>query len=315
VSSFAATLDGKGHKVYNFSVESTDAKSGLVLVNTGTIKNVVFGSADGKTYDGKSSISAVEGAGGEFAGLVGDNAGTLENVTTFVTVNYVAGTEKPSDYIGVGGLAGTASLAGTFVNCTNYATFNTSGTLTQEMGIGGILGYTKSKDVTITSCVNAANLTITMPVAKVIMIGGIAGRTNGTIVIDKCENKGDISYEQAEKPGTWMAIGGIGGVFYNGITLTNCHIEQPEVSVIEPYAIYGINNHLIGSSSITETVVIKAGEMTGIDELGVRNEESGVTDLSDAEIYDLSGRRISQLQPGINVIRTKDGKVYKITKK
>ena len=222
VSSFAATLDGKGHKVYNFSVESTDAKSGLVLVNTGTIKNVVFGSADGKTYDGKSSISAVEGAGGEFAGLVGDNAGTLENVTTFVTVNYVAGTEKPSDYIGVGGLAGTASLAGTFVNCTNYATFNTSGTLTQEMGIGGILGYTKSKDVTITSCVNAANLTITMPVAKVIMIGGIAGRTNGTIVIDKCENKGDISYEQAEKPGTWMAIGGIGGVFYNGITLTNC---------------------------------------------------------------------------------------------
>jgi hypothetical protein len=87
------------------------------------------------------------------------------------------------------------------------------------------------------------------------------------------------------------------------------------VSVIEPYAIYGINNHLIGSSSVTETVVIKAGEMTGIDELGVRNEESRVTDLSDAEIYDLSGRRISQLQPGINVIRTKDGKVYKITKK
>ena len=102
---------------------------------------------------------------------------------------------------------------------------------------------------------------------------------------------------------------------WDGITLTNCHIEQPEVSVIEPYAIYGINNHLIGSSSVTETVVIKAGEMTGIDELGVRNEESRVTDLSDAEIYDLSGRRISQLQPGINVIRTKDGKVYKITKK
>ena len=67
IPSFAAILDGKGHKVYNFSVESTDAKSGLVLLNTGTIKNIVFGSSDGKTYDGKSSISAVEGAGGDFA--------------------------------------------------------------------------------------------------------------------------------------------------------------------------------------------------------------------------------------------------------
>ncbi len=232
VSSFAATLDGKGHKVYNFSVESTDAKSGLVLVNTGTIKNVVFGSADGKTYDGKSSISAVEGAGGEFAGLVGDNAGTLENVTTFVTVNYVAGTEKPSDYIGVGGLAGTASLAGTFVNCTNYATFNTSGTLTQEMGIGGILGYTKSKDVTITSCVNAANLTITMPVAKdngitltncknsgtissnlqqVNRISGILGTLNRGGTVQGCENSGDIILVQAEDNANWQAAGGIVG--------------------------------------------------------------------------------------------------------
>ena len=222
IPSFAAILDGKGHKVYNFSVESTDAKSGLVLLNTGTIKNIVFGSSDGKAYDGKSSISAVEGAGGDFAGLIADNAGVLENVTTFVTINYVAGTEKPADYIGVGGIAGTASAAGSFVNCTNYATINAEGTLTQEIGIGGILGYTKSSEVTLTSCVNAANLTFTIPVAKVVMIGGIAGRTNGTIVIDKCENKGDISYEQATKPSTWMAIGGIGGVYYNGITLTNC---------------------------------------------------------------------------------------------
>ena len=180
IPSFAAILDGKGHKVYNFSVESTDAKSGLVLLNTGTIKNIVFGSSDGKTYDGKSSISAVEGAGGDFAGLIADNAGVLENVTTFVTINYVAGTEKPADYIGVGGIAGTASAAGSFVNCTNYATINAEGTLTQEIGIGGILGYTKSSEVTLTSCVNAANLTFTIPVAKVVMIGGIAGRTNGT---------------------------------------------------------------------------------------------------------------------------------------
>ena len=101
---------------------------------------------------------------------------------------------------------------------------------------------------------------------------------------------------------------------WDGITLTNCHIEQPEVSVIEPYAIYGINNHLIGSSSVTETVVIKAGEMTGIDELGVRNEESRVKNgqssmVNGQSAYDLQGRKINgPLPKGLYI---KKGKLYK----
>lgn len=222
VASFSASLDGKNHKIYNFIVESADSKAGVVITNTGTIKNIIFGSSDGTKYDGKSSIGFVEGKTGEYAGLIGENAGTLENVTNFATINYNATSEKPGDYIGAGGIAGLASGAANFVNCTNYASINASGAITQEVGIGGILGYTQSSDVKLTSCVNAANLTITMPVAKVIMIGGIAGRTNGKILFDKCENKGDIAYEQAEKPSTWMAIGGIGGVFYNGATLTGC---------------------------------------------------------------------------------------------
>ncbi|MBO6168891.1 MAG: BACON domain-containing protein [Bacteroidales bacterium] len=222
VGSFSASLDGKNHKIYNFVVESADTKAGVVITNTGTIKNIIFGSADGSKYDGKSVIGYAEGAVGEYAGLVAENAGTLENVTNFATIDFKATPEKPGDYLGVGGIAGLASGAGNFVNCTNYATINASGTVTQEVGIGGILGYTQSSDVKLTSCVNAANLTVTMPVAKVLMIGGIAGRTNGTIVLDKCENKGDIAYEQAEAPKTWMAIGGIGGVFYNGATLSSC---------------------------------------------------------------------------------------------
>ena len=75
------------------------------------------------------------------------------------------------------------------------------------------------------------------------------------------------------------------------------------------------DNGVYVGSSLAQNVVIQPTDYTGIDELGVGSDESGITDLSDAEIYDLSGRRISQLQPGINVIRTKDGKVYKITKK
>ena len=75
------------------------------------------------------------------------------------------------------------------------------------------------------------------------------------------------------------------------------------------------DNGVYVGSSLAQNVVIQPTDYTGIDELRTGNDESGIADLSDAEIYDLSGRRISQLQPGINVIRTKDGKVYKINKK
>ncbi len=222
VGSFSATIDGKNHKIYNFVVESDDSKAGLVILNTGTIKNLVFGSSDGKAYDGKSTISFAEGKTGEYAGLIAENSGTIENVTNFVTINYAATSEKPGDYMGVGGISGLASGVATFTNCTNCASIVPSGSVTQEVGIGGILGYTQSSDVKISSCVNAANLIVSMKVAKVLMIGGIAGRTNGTILIEKCENKAEVGYEQTEAPSTWIAVGGIGGVFYNGATVTGC---------------------------------------------------------------------------------------------
>jgi hypothetical protein len=89
-----------------------------------------------------------------------------------------------------------------------------------------------------------------------------------------------------------------------GITLSNCYIEQPEASVIKADGIYGIDDRLIGGGPSVETLVIKAGEMTGIDELGVRNEELGVRNEelgvgNGQSIYDLSGRKVNgQLQKG-----------------
>lgn len=232
IASFSANLDGKNHKIYNFVVESSDSRAGLLLVNNGTIKNVIFGSSDGKAYDGKSSIGFAEGKTGEYAGLVAENAGTLENVANFATINYAATSDaykeskEPKSHLGVGGIAGLASGAASFINCTNGAAINASGpdTRQREAAVGGILGYTYSNEAKIVSCVNAANLIVSMkmPSKGVIMIGGIAGRTNGTILVENCENKAEVSYEQTEAPKSWLAIGGIGGVFYNGSTVTGC---------------------------------------------------------------------------------------------
>lgn len=221
VTSFSGILDGKGHKIYNLIVECTDAKTGLVLSNAGVIKDVVFGSKDGTSYDGKSAIKPASEKGGNHTGLVADNMGKLEKVINFMPVTFEANTD-PGARVGIGGLVGNSSVASEVVDCVNNAPINASGTLVQETSIGGIIGFAQANDIKVTRCINAADITVNIPVKKVLMIGGICGRTNGEVLFENCENKGAVSYEQAEAPSTWMAIGGIGGVYYNGTKIMNC---------------------------------------------------------------------------------------------
>ena len=55
-----------------------------------------------------SAISAAEGKGGGYTALVAVNNGTLENVITYVTVNYVATSYTTPDHGGIAGLIGCA---------------------------------------------------------------------------------------------------------------------------------------------------------------------------------------------------------------
>lgn len=48
---------------------------------------------------------------------------------------------------------------------------------------------------------------------------------------------------------------------------------------------------------------------------GVKGVEADAIDLSRATVYDLAGRRLSALQPGVNLARTADGQTLKFFKK
>lgn len=78
---------------------------------------------------------------------------------------------------------------------------------------------------------------------------------------------------------------------WSSITLNDCYIAKPEVSVIKADGIYGIGDHLMGNSAVTETVVIKAGELTGIANREQRMEKN-------SEIYDLNGRKVTTPEKG-----------------
>ena len=100
-----------------------------------------------------------------------------------------------------------------------------------------------------------AESTLTIKDADIEVVGdgfssGICGFFGSSLIIDNS----DITVSAHD-----------GGCIYDwsGITLTNCHIEQPKVLIIGPYGIFSDENHLIGSSDDIETLVIKAGNLKG----------------------------------------------------
>ena len=237
-------IDGGNHKIYNITSSSSSATAGLFLVNNGTIKNLLFGTKDGLTYDGKSVIGAAEGKGGSFTGLVAENNGTLENIKTFVTINYVA--VSASAEVGVGGLVGHAGATSYIKNCVNKATILATGTPTQITDFGGIVGFMDKEGATVTGCSNEADQTYSLAVKKVLHIGGVIGRINGVVTVEDCKNTGAIAYDQKEAPSTWMSIGAVIGSNYNGGIITGCSnkgaISANTLQVVRIGGIMGVLN-------------------------------------------------------------------------
>ena len=288
---FGGVFDGQSHKVFNFKVSVDGATTGLFLSNAGTIKNVIFGSKDGESYDGVSEIAAVEGKGGSFTGLVADNNGTLENITTFVTVNFKA--VAASAEVGVSCLAGHAGATSVIKNCVNKATLNASGTPTQVVDMGTIVGFMDKAGATVSGCSNEAKQTITLEVKKVLHIGGVIGRINAVVTVEDCANKADITYDQKVNPSNWMSIGGVIGSDYNGGVvsgLTNTgNVSANTLQVVRIGGIMGVLNksgevrNCVNEGKVTLTQAANAnwqsaGGIIGFQEASKGSETNPVLD-------------------------------------
>lgn len=214
---FDGVFDGQGHKIYGFVISGTTASNvGFFnsLNKSAVMKNVVFGSSDGSTYDGTSAISmelteAVTKT--PCIGLVGyvGNSASMQNVTNFVPVTVTAASQVHTGGVAgywtstgtcsgcenrgavtfvsaasaqnlcVGGLTGLATN-GSFSGCKNYGKINASGTSTATLYLGGILGYASGSTGALTSCVNEKGADITGDIdnsgtSGAARIGGVIG--------------------------------------------------------------------------------------------------------------------------------------------
>lgn len=244
VPEFLGIFDGQNHRIYNFTVSSsTLSRVGFIGTlgssngEAAVLKNTVFGSSDGTSADGSSSISISSNpeSGWTYAGLVAyvhKNA-RMENVTTFIPVNGLA---EMTVKHRIGGLAGQIGNNVTISGCVSRGAVTDRSACTSGEGssIAGLIGGWGGSDSQILGCSNYA--TVENYCVGVPYVAGIIAYTMGEgLLIDDCHNlkvNGDSeiannanSVRDSDKFGSikWSILtGGIVGVVGADVTVNKC---------------------------------------------------------------------------------------------
>lgn len=242
VPEFLGVFNGQNHRIYNFTISSDEANVGFIgtlgssSAEEAQLKNVVFGSSNGTSYDGSSSIE-ITGArsGWTYGGIVGyaHKKTTIENVTSFIPVTAAASVTGKHAIGGISGSGNGGSGNGiTITGCHNYGdvTDNSACDTGDNSAIGGILGATDGAYTTVSDCVNHA--AVQNNCIGVSRIGGIVGKAwDGNCTLDSCSNEGNITNTAAsvtDKASSWdnaVGVGGICGAFTNksqGLLINKC---------------------------------------------------------------------------------------------
>ncbi len=239
-SSFLGIFDGQDHKIYNFVVsDASESRTGFIRTlgssngEAAVLKNVVFGSSNGTSADGSSSITMTKAGDGSwmYAGLVGyaHKNSTVQNVTNFVPVSASSAVTGKHAF---GGIVGMTNENVTIENCINRApiTDNSVCETTDDSSIGGIVGWNDSQGLTVSGCENYG--AVTNNCVGVSCIGGIMGKaTCQSFKMEECSNHANITNAAASvTSGTnnWdkaVAVGGVLGRFGKNNN-TNNYIDK-----------------------------------------------------------------------------------------
>lgn len=106
-----------------------------------------------------------------------------------------------------------------------------------------------------------------------------------------------------------------GGAIYDwgGIELEDCWIVEPypyQILSDGNYSIADGNGNIVGQGS--EGTVVITSDRSIYDAIPAVSEAA---ETAPSEVYDLSGRKLSQARSGVNIIRREDGTVVKELRK
>ncbi len=186
----SGTLDGRGHTIWNFSVESTGARVGdggfFFQIGTGTVKDLTIGKPDAKvqfryeeegstTYGGLAGVAysatvenvviyadisvSTTGKDNNIGGFFGKSTNSvLRNCAMYGSVSGVS--THTSGWVNAAGFSGVVSsrMDGQFINCVNHADIKAVNNRTTR--VGGIIGYIENVSVSLTGCYNFGDLSV-----------------------------------------------------------------------------------------------------------------------------------------------------------
>ena len=277
---FSGVFDGQGHVISNLEMTSSSYIVGLFGYSEGlTIKNVILDSSCSIT----SSYSGSDNAyiGGIIGYCITDNGTcTIENSVNMGSVAF------SGRNLYLGGIAGhlySYEYDITVMNCANYGDVTHSGRSWWSY-IGGIIGRSDSSSSTrvyIYNCLNHGTITHNGTGTNELYLGGIVGYTEYT-TIENCVSGGKISLPTTASSSN--AIGSIVGDVYEDTSISYTYFTS-DLSGYDKYGggtpRSESNTLSYDSTSFELNGTVSIGKYTGSSLIGVLNAAADYYTLRD----------------------------------
>ena len=177
------------------------------------------------TYTPSSALSS----DCQIGGLVGNNkGGTISGCTNEATVTLGDNGQTNASQVSLGGVLGRTqkggdlSTQGDISNCSNNGTVICDAQLSENLYIGGVIGYQVEKKESMSGSVNHGLVKVgaTFSTTKALQLGGVAGMAKGSL--ENCTNASDgtVTSENGSTAGTYFCQGGVVGRLNNDAGLT-----------------------------------------------------------------------------------------------
>lgn len=168
----------------------------------------------GCTNEGKVTSSAGNGLMFNIGGMTG-YSDVSHSITNCVNGGEVSASLN-AEHLALGGISGRLNVGGTVTGCTNNGLISLTGTVTNTVVMGGMVGYNVGK-CPVSTCTNNGiikNESATTATGNGVAIGGIIGRSQGTgpTTITSCHNTATASLVNVVTGGATLKIIDMGGM-------------------------------------------------------------------------------------------------------
>ena len=168
----------------------------------------------GCTNEGKVTSSAGNGLMFNIGGMTG-YSDVSHSITNCVNGGEVSASLN-AEHLALGGISGRLNVGGTVTGCTNNGLISLTGTVTNTVVMGGMVGYNVGK-CPVSTCTNNGiikNESATTATGNGVAIGGIIGRSQGTgpTTITSCHNTATASLVNIVTGGATLKTIDMGGM-------------------------------------------------------------------------------------------------------